>query len=110
MANYLEYTSLNPANGYVGASSRYAGSQIVYYGEQHKIAFNVYVRQTRRKSNNDRYYVIPPGYAFRPDMVSYIAYGLPDYWWVLMEANSMQDVMEFKAGVNIWIPGDIYNA
>ncbi len=93
---------------FVGASSRYASSPVVYYGPLNKITFPMYQRKTYKKSAGDTYLVIPPGYEYRPDLVSYKAYGVTDYWWVIMEANGIQDVIDFKRGRNIWIPADIY--
>ena len=48
--------------------------------------------------------VISPGYEYRPDLISQMVYGSPDFWWKIMEVNSIKDIFDFKAGVNLRIP------
>ena len=48
-----------------------------------------------------------PGQEYRPDLVSNRVYGTPDFWWRIMEANNIKDVFEFKAGLNLRIPGSV---
>jgi hypothetical protein len=45
---------------------------------------------------------------YRPDLVSQDKYGLPDFWWKIMEVNGMKDIMDFKAGKTIVLPENVY--
>jgi hypothetical protein len=104
MANVIEYsTSLLP-NDYVVTTSRYINSQVLFYGSQKKITFNIYQRRTIPVSADDRYVYINAGYEYRPDLVSYKAYGIPDYWWLILQANNINDVFYFKNGITVRIP------
>ena len=58
-------------------------------------------------STNDKYTVITKGYEYRPDLVSYQAYGTPDFWWKIMEVNGIKDIFDFKSGLNIVIPDNV---
>ena len=69
------------------------------------MTFTTYNRKQYTPSAQDKYAVIPPGMEYRPDKVSQQSYGVPDFWYRIMEANNMSDIMEFKAGTNILIPG-----
>lgn len=107
MSNYIEETNLT-ARRFVPVSSRYANSKVVYYTENKLLSFKTYKKQTSASPGlNDKYYVITPGTEYRPDLVSYTAYGTPDLWWTIMEANNIKDVFDFKAGLNIFIPNAI---
>lgn len=107
MSNYIEETNLQPRS-FVTVSSRYANSSVIYYTENNLITFKTYKKQiTNTPGENDKYYVITPGTEYRPDLVSYSAYGTPDLWWRIMEANDIKDVFEFKSGLNIFIPDAI---
>ena len=44
----------------------------------------------------------------RPDLVSKEKYGIPDFWWKILEANKMNDVFDFKAGKTIILPESVY--
>ena len=44
---------------------------------------------------------------YRPDIVSYVAYGLPELWWYVMEANGIKDIYDFKSGITLRIPRNI---
>jgi len=49
--------------------------------------------------------VIPAGLEGRPDLISYHAYGIVDYWWVVCVANNIIDPFEqLKEGKQIKIP------
>ena len=52
--------------------------------------------------------VIPSGMEFRPDLVSKEKYGVPDFWWKILEANKMKDIFEFRAGKTIILPENVY--
>jgi hypothetical protein len=103
MANLIETTNINPQR-FVPVSSRYVDSTVLYYGENKLLTFNLYRKQTITFSENDSYFAITAGTQYRPDLVSMAAYGTVDFWWKIMEANNMKDIMEFKIGKNIVIP------
>lgn len=107
MANYFEETNLE-ARRFVSVTSRYANSEVVYYTENKLLSFKTYKKQVDPTPTlNDMYYVVTPGTEYRPDLVSHAAYGTPDFWWRIMEANNIKDVFSFKAGLNIFIPDAI---
>jgi hypothetical protein len=103
MSNQITSTTIS-AQRYVSVGSRYANGTVIYYGPNNIITFTTYKRGSQALSNNDRYAVVTKGVEFRPDLASYQFYGAPDFWWRILEANGMMDVMEFKAGVNIRLP------
>lgn len=107
MANYIEITRIDPKR-FVPVSSRYADNPVVYYGENRLLSFTIYRKPPMRTSQKDKFYVITPGTEYRPDLVSQTAYGTVDFWWKIMEANSLKDIFEFKAGLNIRIPDAIF--
>ena len=88
----------------VSISSRYAGNPVVYWGTDRRLTFTTYIKTPYKPSSSDKYAVIPAGMEYRPDLVSQQAYGVPDFWYKIMEANNMIDIMEFKTGTNIVIP------
>jgi len=92
----------------VPVTSRYSDTQVIYYGDQHKTTFKTYKKKTFKDSNADRYMEITAGYEYRPDKVSQLAYGTVDFWWVVMEANNIDDIFEFKAGLTIKIPSTVF--
>ena len=105
MANVIEYTNIDPIRNFlVPVSSRYASSAVIYYGQNRFLTFTTYVRTPYTPTSGDKYSIIPPGMEYRPDKVSQQAYGTPDFWYRIMEANNMMDIMEFKSGTNIIIP------
>jgi hypothetical protein len=107
MANKIEFTNLN-AMEFVTRVSRYADSKVVYYSDEKIITFETYKKREFVESSGDKVAVIPPGMEFRPDLVSKEKYGLPDFWWKIMEVNSIKDIFEFKAGRTIVLPENIY--
>jgi hypothetical protein len=107
MANKVEVANLSHRN-FVDSSSRYNNSKILYYGDRKLITFETYKRTPYVSTSTDRFYVITKGTEYRPDLVSFRVYGSPSFWWKIMEANNMKDIMEFKAGANIVIPGSLF--
>jgi hypothetical protein len=107
MANKIEFTNLS-AMEFVTRVSRYADSRIIYYSDEKIITFETYKKNKFVESSGDKVAVIPPGMEFRPDLVSKEKYGLPDFWWKIMEVNSIKDIFEFKAGRTIVLPENIY--
>ncbi len=49
--------------------------------------------------------IIPTNMEFRPDMISYAAYGTSDLWWLICSSNAIIDPnTELNAGKQIKIP------
>lgn len=107
MANYIEITNIDP-NRFVPVSSRYSNSGVIYYTENKLLTFKTYKKNSFPINPADKYYVITPGNQFRPDLVSSLAYGTPDFWWKIMEANDIKDIFDFRSGLNIRIPTAIF--
>ncbi len=107
MANYIEAATAK-ANRFVIPSSRYIDSQVYYYSDERIITFETYKRKPIEDNPSDQYTVIPASREYRPDLMAFAAYGDVGFWWKIMEANNMKDVLEFKTGVNIRIPGNIF--
>jgi hypothetical protein len=106
MPNNIEIANIN-YRSLIDPASRYNKSSIIYYGDKKFITFETYKRDSYSVSANDKFYVITKITEYRPDLVSKKAYGTVSYWWKLLEANGMMDIMQFKAGTNIVIPGSI---
>jgi len=86
-------------------NSRYLRSQnVIYYGEQRFITYDLYIKTPYKKTGNERIMVINKGVEYRPDLVSFDVYGFPDNWWRILEANGIKDVFDFKAGRTILLP------
>lgn len=107
MANYIEQSKIN-ARKFVNVSSRYAESPIVYYTEKKKLTYTLYRKTKIKSSKKDKFTIISKGYEYRPDLMSYEFYGVPDFWWKIMEANNLKDILQFKSGLSIKIPGDFF--
>jgi hypothetical protein len=88
---------------YVEATSRYSYSNVIRYNGN--TAFTIYRRKKSSFVPTDKYYDITKEVEYRPDKVARIFYGTPTYWWKIMEMNGMKDILEFKAGVVIRLPG-----
>lgn len=84
--------------------SRYRDSKVIYYGVKRLIAFETYLRQPYQVTGEESILLIKKTIEYRPDLVSYDVYGVPDYWWKILEVNNMKDVWDFKAGVTIKLP------
>ena len=106
MANKIQETKINPKT-FVTASSRYADSKVLYYGDLNKLTFTIYKRSSELESKDDKFMVIPPGMSYRPDRVSKAMYGTVDFWWRILEMNGMKDILEFKAGTNVRLPASL---
>lgn len=107
MAIYTEKTNID-AKRFVPMTSRYSDSEILYWSERKMLTFTIYKKKNFAPSQRDKFFVITPGTEYRPDLVSQTAYGTVDFWWKIMEANNIKDIFEFKAGVNIRIPDNIF--
>jgi hypothetical protein len=106
MANKI---SLSPASSsaFVDITSRYIDSKVLQYGDNNVLTFESYKRKDPVFNKSDKFYLITASTAYRPDLVSNLAYGQTSFWWKIMEANRMKDISEFKAGVTIRIPQSI---
>lgn len=107
MPNKLERSRIQ-SSAYVDVTSRYRGSKVYYYGDNNIITFETYKRRPPVLSKNDKFYLITSSTEYRPDLVADLAYGIPSYWWKIMEANGMKDIMDFKAGTTIRIPESLF--
>jgi len=98
----------------IDSVSRYQKSRVIYYGDLPKTAFEIYKRvPTTSSSTLDKVTLISAGWEYRPDLVSFDIYGSPDFWWKIMEANNMNDILQFKTGKTIRLPaniGETFNA
>lgn len=106
MANKIAKSS-TPSSAFTDFTSRYRDSEVLQYGDNHILTFETYKRRTPVLSKTDKFYLITAATQYRPDMVSNLAYGIPSYWWRIMEANGMKDISEFKSGTTIRIPESI---
>ncbi len=105
MPNFMEPAGpLYRHSSFVDATSRYMKSDILIYGDKRLLTFETYKRQKFVPTPQDRFYVITKGTEYRPDLVSYRSYGTVGFWWRIMEANHMSDILQFKVGTNIRIP------
>jgi hypothetical protein len=100
---------IEPTNIMVGqvaaVGSRYrSGQNVIYYGDQRFITYDLYIRTPYEKTGTEQVMVISKGVEYRPDLVSFDFYGFGDNWWRILEANGIQDILEFKAGKTILLP------
>jgi len=107
MANYFELSKIQ-SNKFVNISSRYHESDIVYYTEKKLLTFPLYRKTPIDSSKRDKFTVISKGHEFRPDLTSYEFFGVPDFWWKIMEANKINDIYDYRAGLSIKIPGAFF--
>jgi len=107
MANQIEYSGI-AATTFVTPTSRYSSSRVIKYSSQKMTTFETYKRKPFVMSSDDQLAVIPNGMEYRPDLLSVQRYGTTDFWWRIMEVNNMKDIMDFKAGKTIILPGNIY--
>ena len=107
MANNITVTNF-PASRFVSQTSRYISSPVLYYGPNNILTFATYHRPSYPTSTKDRYMVISATREYRPDLVSFEQYGTVSFWWKIMEANGMKDILEFAAGTNIRLPAVLF--
>lgn len=88
--------------------SRYRDQNPIYYGEHRLLTFDTYNRKPYKVVGDEKVMLITKGVEYRPDLVSYDVYGVPDAWWKILEANGMKDIFDFKAGTTILLPKDIF--
>ena len=104
MTQIIEPSSILPSD--VSAStSRYRENQnVIYYGEQRFITYDLYIKSGYKKSGNEKVMLISKGVEYRPDLVSFDFYGFPDNWWRILEVNGIMDIFDFKSGKTIFLP------
>jgi hypothetical protein len=100
-------TKIQPKN-LLSGFSRYLKSTVIYWGANPRLTFTTYQRKPYTPSPSDTFGVIPPGSEYRPDKVSQNVYNTPDLWWKIMEVNGIYDIYDFKAGLTIRLPGNIF--
>ena len=110
MANKISVIENKKAEDFVARGSRYEESIPLYYtiNDMKYITFSTYRREEIPNTPNDKFSTIPPGMEYRPDLVSQKTYGAPDFWWKIMEANNIKDIFDFKAGLTIRLPDNIF--
>jgi hypothetical protein len=102
MPKPIEYTK-SEGRRYVPATSRYVSTPIIMY--EGKLTFPIYKKKQVHFNPKDQHYEITKDVEYRPDLVSNMFFGAPDFWWRIMEMNKMKDVLEFREGRNIILPG-----
>lgn len=109
MANKIEVLKSDPRK-YIAGTSRYDNNKtkILRFSDSGCLTLSTYKGWDRSFSNQDRFTIVGPGHEYRPDLVSYDEYGLPDFWWKIMEANGIKDIFDFKSGTNIRLPAMVY--
>lgn len=71
---------------------------------------DVIIRNLRMKdiyipaSSTDSIHTIEAGEEYRPDVVAYNIYNNSLLGWVILAANNMKSIFEFKAGIMIRVP------
>jgi len=56
---------------------------------------------------DDFLYTIESQYTYRPDLLAYDLYGIPQLWWVFIQRNLdvLQDpILDFVPGTSIYVP------
>lgn len=51
-----------------------------------------------------KYFVVTPGYEYRPDLLSLEIYGTDRYWHYILEMNNLTGFEDFRRGMTIVIP------
>lgn len=59
---------------------------------------------TPTRTSEDIQHIVAPGEHCRPDIVAYNAYGDANLAWVILSANNMSSIFDFRAGMQIIIP------
>jgi hypothetical protein len=109
MANKIEILTTETSD-YVASTSRYNNNntKVLKYSDNGYLTLNTYKGWNKILSNEDRFTIVGPGHEYRPDLVSYEEYGLPDFWWKILEINGIKDIFDFKSGTNIRLPSIVF--
>lgn len=102
MPRPIQYTKAE-GRKYVPPTSRYVMTPVINY--EGKLAYPIYRKKKLKINPQDQHYEITQDVEYRPDLVSHMFFGAPDFWWRIMELNGMKDILEFKEGRNIILPG-----
>lgn len=102
----IELTN-SPPETFVSGLSRYRRQTPIYYGEQRLLTFDLYLREDYVRTGSEKVMVITKGVEYRPDLVAADVYGVAEAWWKIMEVNKMRDILDFKAGITIFLPEDL---
>ena len=71
------------------------------------------IRNLRKKditpirTSDDIQHIIAPGEHCRPDIVAYNAYGDANLAWIILSANNMSSIFDFRSGLHIIIPSAV---
>lgn len=104
MTQLIESSNID-VTSVVAPNSRYRENQnVVYYGENRFVTFDLYLKKEYVKNGNEKIMVITKGVEYRPDLVSFDFYGFADNWWKILEVNGIMDIFDFKAGKTIFLP------
>lgn len=105
MATYTEETNYRIVDdGFLSSETRYNNSKILIYGDDRRLTISTYKKHNFEFSENDKYFVVTPKHEYRPDLTSQQVYFTPGLWWILLEANNIKDIFDYKTGLNIRIP------
>ena len=103
MTQLIEISETTPQQLFT-ALSRYLDSTVIIYSEMRKVTLTTYKRTEFVAEGNEQTMLVTKGIEYRPDLVAFDVYGIPDVWWNILEANHMFDVFDFKAGLTIILP------
>lgn len=106
MSTFLQRTNIDPRT-ILHSTSRYMNQEVIYWGDEKLITFDIYNRQEYTRSGKEKIMLLTKGVEYRPDLVSYDVYGFVDNWWRILEANGMKDIWDFKAGKTIFLPDKV---
>lgn len=91
----------------VSGFSRYKKQTPIYYGEQKILTFDTYIRVPYVRTGDEKVMLITKGVEYRPDLIAYDVYGVPEAWWKIMEVNNIFDIYDFKVGRTVFLPKNI---
>lgn len=106
MANLLEDAEVQSTK-FVVSTSRYIGSKVYRYGNEKVLTFEIFKRKPFVESPDDKFMILDSQTEFRPDLISFMAYGVTDFWHQILYANKIVDVYDLRIGRTIRIPNNI---
>lgn len=56
------------------------------------------------RTSEDIQHIVAPGEHCRPDIVAYNAYGDANLAWIILSANNMSSIFDFRSGMQVVIP------
>ena len=88
------------------STCRYKWTPQVQDSYSHVSTLGLYHRskETYTAQKNYKVYEVTSKMAYRPDLVSQVAYGDWRYWWVILESNDLQSLADLKPGLTLRIP------